>query len=396
MKKNAFVVNTATCDMRNITREILEAYRSVEVNAAFILVTPEVQAMLAEYEVKLDCAEVLTVEKELEFVQQNGVYHIKAGDRVPQRRLYLQVNGQVVIEAGTEAVLGQYAGMQVNGQVFCPRSLLTALPQMKVNGQTNSYPDGAVILKNRFVPDRVFALRAKKQDYFVPGKVIFTDESLEYEKLAEIGVHFIVPKALVTETILSKVLPLLEDTTEVTVMDAGMRFVNDDLTLTADSLKKYGSRLYVDGDVTLEDAEAIRQLEKLTVNGELCLREELMDVFAEKGDGMQYRELKILRGTCIRNKVFFQVTRDFLEKYSGPVTVSDVAKLEIAPDVTTEQIETRLSICDCAVVSCSEAQRGAVELVSEDVAKVCTGEDAADGPQEQSGVQVVNASSYTF
>lgn len=395
MKQNALVINTATCDMRNITREILEAYSSITVNAADVIVTPEVQVMIADYNVSLNCANVLSLDPDTEFIQQNGVYHIRATDQVPERQFFLAVNGCVMIETGTQEILKKCGGMGINGRLLCPRSVVPCLPRTQVNGRTDSYPDGAVVLKNHFTPDQVFVLRARKQDYFVPGKAIFLDESLDYTRLAEAGVHLIVEKALVSEPILPVVLPLLEETAEVIVLEAGTRYVDDDLTLTEGSLKKYGSRLYVDGDVILEEAAVLDQLEKLTVNGELRIREELEEDVYEKGEAIQYQELKVLRGIWIGDRASLQIDAAFLERNQGVITVADTARVEISAEVTPEQIEKQLRFCDCAIISCSKEQRGAVELVTEDVAKIDTEEEGQE-PEEQEGRKVINTSAYTF
>ena len=49
--KKKLEVNTATCDIRNITEETLSQYEKVEINTAAVITSPEAQVLLGKYQV---------------------------------------------------------------------------------------------------------------------------------------------------------------------------------------------------------------------------------------------------------------------------------------------------------------------------------------------------------
>lgn len=398
MEKKKLVINCADCDMRGIKPELLNQYEKITINAANIITSRNVQVMSAPFDVELNCANVTVLEDGVELLRHNGAYRIKAGDRIPEKKFYLTVNGKVAIEAGTEEILRQCTGISVNGMLTCPASIQAVLPELHINGKTEYYPDGAVVLSRVFCPDYVFALRAKKQDYYVSRMVVLEDETLEVKELLEKGVHFITPKALVSEKLLRDAIPLFDAETEIEVLKEGMRYLQEDITLEEKHLAKYGVSLYVDGNVRIEDAKILERVERLYADGTIRLKEELEKAFLEKGAAVEYKKLVVERGTCISDRISFTIEPKLLEK--GKVFVTDVASLSIAPEVTEEMIMENLSIRDCADVKCSAEQRTAVEMVSQDVANIRTEEEEEDGELgldgEASDTKAVNTSSYTF
>ena len=67
--------------------------------------------------------------------------------------------------------------------------------------------------------------------------------------------------------------PLFPDSTELIIVPDGTAVVEDDLELTASSLRRYGTRLYVLGDAVIpaESADLLAQIEFLHVTGEVEL-----------------------------------------------------------------------------------------------------------------------------
>lgn len=400
MEKKKLVINCVACDMRNMKKELLDTYESITVNAAAIFTNSKVQLMTAPYDVQLNCADVIALEEDVEIITQNGLYHIKKGDRIPERKFYLSVNGKVIIENDTEEILKQCVGISINGKLVCPNSMLAALPHMQINGKTESYPDGAVVVSGVFCPDKVFVLRARKADYFASSKVVLADEGLDVQAIVAKGAHFITPKALIAESLLEDAISLFDDEAKIEVLEQGMNYVDDDTELDLNIIRKYGKKLYVDGDVRIEDADVLEQIEALHVNGTLRVKEALEDAVLQKGDVLQYEKLIVERGTWIANKVSLRVDAKLFERNPGEIHISDVAKVTILPEVTEEQIAERLKLSDCALVSCSPKQRSVVELVSEDVAKISSSQDEEDGLlgmlKELKGTKVINTSNYTF
>lgn len=399
MEKKKFMVNCAYCDMRGIKEELLKQYDKIVINAATVFTSPRVQVLTAPYDVEINCASVVAAEEDAEIIQHNGSYSIKAGDRISAKKFILFVNGKVTIEAGTEEILKQCLGIVVNGKLSCPASVLTTLPDLKVNGKTESYPDGAVVVDSVFCPDSTFVLRAKAQSYFASQKVILTEEGLDVNALVQKEAHFITPQAVIPEKILAQAIPLFDDVTKIQVIKDGVSYLSGDVTLGENHLRKHGTRLFIDGNVRIEDEVVLKKLEFLKVNGTVRIKEALEQALSEKSDVLEYQELKIERGIWINDKTHFKVEPKLLMK--DEVHICDVAMLTILPQVTEEQLLSKLKIQDCGVVRCSQEQYSAVEMISEDVGKItCGGEGGLSDlfalGKELLDTKVVNTGTYTF
>lgn len=399
MEKKKFMVNCAYCDMRGIKEELLKQYDKIVINAATVFTSPRVQVLTAPYDVEINCASVVVAEEDAEIIQHNGSYSIKAGDRISAKKFILFVNGKVTIEAGTEEILKQCLGIVVNGKVSCPASVLAMLPNLQVNGKTESYPDGAVVVDSVFRPDSTFVLRAKAQSYFASQKVVLTEEELDVNALVQKKVHFISPKAVIAEKILTQAILLFDDETKIQVIKDGVSYLSGDITLQESHLRKHGVRLFIDGNVRIEDEAVLKKLESLKVNGTVRMKEALEQALSEKMDVLEYQELEIERGIWITDKTHFKVEPKLLMK--DEVHICDVAMLTILPQVTEEQLLSKLRIKDCGVVRCSQEQYSAVEMISEDVGKItCDGEDGLSDlfalGKELLDTKVVNTSTYAF
>ena len=105
----------------------------------------------------LNCANVIEVEGDVDLRTVNGKAEIKSDDAVPERKFYMLVNGVLNIGPDTQKQLAQCVGMTVNGSLLCPESLYATLGNVKVNGASACYPDGAIVLRRNAVIDKLFA-----------------------------------------------------------------------------------------------------------------------------------------------------------------------------------------------------------------------------------------------
>lgn len=367
------VINCALCDATQTREETLQAYDQVVINAATVLVSEESSQLLHRYNVSLNSAGVYTVPTGCKQLLHNGRYTISP-DSAPQQPTVLMVNGALTIQPGTGDALQNYAAIIVNGSVTCPESLSGHLGQLQVNGSTVIYPDDAILLKRTFVVDKVFVLRARKADYFASRRVVLVDDRLDVAALVNKGVKFLTRQAIVAQPLLEEAISLFGDEVEMIEVPQGCAFVNDDLNLDEGAVRKYGGKLYINGDLILSpDSEnALKKLEYLKVNGDVLLPQRLLDTF-ETLDA-EYDTLKLVKGTLISDRPKVKVGLQSLEQGDG-VTVIDCAAVTLSPDLPPQLIREKLSISDCAVVNCTPEQRDAVETVSQDVAAIQDGTD---------------------
>lgn len=404
MSKKKLVINAAVCDATRTHEETLAGYESITINSAMLLTTPETRKLLHNYNVMMNCNNVLEIDSDVEIIMQNGHYTISASDAAG-KKAFLFLNGSLTIEPGAEKALSRFVGMHVNGSVTYPDSLAPYLGSLKVNGSVNSYPDDAILLSNTFIVDKTFIKRCKNVKYFARKRVVIIDNALDIAGMVNKGAMFLTKTAIISESLVDAALPLFQETTEIITVPDGCSFINDSVKLNKSLLIKNGTKLYINGDLAI-DSEArdlLEKIEYLYVNGGVSLPESLEEIFSRIN--AQYNELVLVRGKCIEDKIRITIDRRMLEQNPEGITVKDCVNVIIAEDVPPELILERVEFYDCVNISCFPEQRSAVEQVSDDVVNI---DDSGKGlkgmlsnlipslGENLEDVKMVNASTYTL
>ena len=308
---------------------------------------------------------------------QNGWMELKCG-QMPARKTVLVVNGGLAIWPGTEELLKNYLAIIVNGSVRYPESLSAGLTRMKVNGKTSVYPDDCIILKGSAKIDAYFPLRAEAgARYYAERRVVLLDEKLDVAALAEKQVRFETQELLVTESNVEAAVPLVGAATTLTVVPDGCAYVDevDGVSLDERLLRKYGKKLYI--------------------NGTVLLLPEQKDAFLALN--VDYKMMIVRSGLQIANRLKAFVGPDLLDETPLGITIQDCVQVILEDDLTAGQIQEKLKFKDCMEIICSEAQKQAVQMVSENVARINT--DPGKGSKEEEdafdGVRI-NAESYVL
>lgn len=402
------IVNCSTCDMRSVSEETLKSYDQITVNAASVFVTPETKELLNRYNVMLNASAVMELPagQNVRISTHNGAYTLTAdGAPSAEERGVLIVNGALTIGSDALNAALAYEKILVNGAVMLPKSMAGKLTNLHVNGGTETYPDGAIQLRRNAVIDKTFPLRARENAlYWAARRLVFTDTALDVEKLAQKGVRFSAKNAVLAESLAEAVAPLLTEDTDLLIVPDGTGFVTYDVKLNRRFLKKYGTKMYVNGDMTVEPdaADVLSEIEYLYVNGDVKVPAELMDAFAEVN--AEYQDLVVQKaaGKVIEDNVRATVDKALLEKYPDGVVVSDCVMLRIAKDVPPELLLERLTVDSCAQVFCSPEQEAAVGAVSRNVATInCTDDTETAFADFMKGVfnpdvKLVNAAEYVM
>ncbi len=401
MKK--MMVNCAVCDMRSVSEETLKSYEQIAVNAATVIVTPEKKDLINRYNVTMNAAEVIEVpaSDNVRIISQNGSYELTA-DRAPaeEENAILFVNGVLNIAGDALEAAQKYCQIRVNGAVTMPKSISGKLHNLNVNGSVSTYPDGAIRLSRNAVIDKTFPLRVKENAlYWAFRRLIFTDPALDTEKLRSRNVRFAAKTALIAESLAEAVTPMLSEDTDILIVPDGTQFFGFDAHMNKRYLKKFGTKAYINGDLTVEEdaLDILPQIEYLYVNGDVKLPEALLDAFEDVD--AHYHELVIQKkvGKIIEDHVRATVDKALLEKYEDGILVTDCATVHIAKDVSPELILERLTIADCAQVFCTEEQEAAVGAIAKDVASIGGRDDmAADGLHLNPGFKIINAAEYVM
>ncbi len=198
------------------------------------------------------------------------------------------------------------------------------------------------------------------------------------------------------ERLLADALPLFEDSARILPIPAGSAFVEDEEVLTGALLRRYGPRLFVAGDLVIRagDEELAAQLERLTVTGTLRVPESKLDsllaIKPDCGDVAPYK------GSLLYDQGHLVVDAALLAQHPHGLTVVDCGSVDVAQDVSPQQILERLVLQGCGAVRCSPAQRGAVMQVASDVGHISDEQKAPDEPktQEDANHETVNTAYY--
>ena len=380
-------VQAAVLDLRHLSEETLASYQKVTMQAALALTGPETEKLLAKYGVELQAAVTLPCAEDATVSMANGKATLTAA-RKPEGKTILVANGKLDIAADAGDTLRAYEKIVANGKVLCPESLVgLATEKIMVNGKLSAYPDDAVVLKGSVKLDKLFLLRAQNRLYWTEKRFVAVDPKLDAEALAAKGARFAAPKAILAERFVETLVPLFNDDVELAILPEGAALVDDDLTLNAKALRRYGPKLYVTGDVTVapDAAEALAQMEYLHIDGDATLPAALEEAFYAIPEA-EYGEVRVLRGKLINGGVNVKVDARTLGLDPEGVSCIDCAIVTLDEELTPEAILAKLRLDSCAVVRCTAAQEAAVNAVAKDVAAV----KVTDAPKEAKDGETVH------
>lgn len=369
MEKKTLSIRAAVCDARGVTEEALAAYGKVRLNCGELLADRESREALARCGAEIHAANVLDVEGDVKVSTVNGRAEITPAQAVPPCRIYLVVNGALDIAPGSEEQLKHYAGINVNGTVNCPKSMIPLLAGAMVNGSISAYPDGCVRLKRAAALDRTFRLRAREGAlYHAAGRIAALDPEIDFAALAAKSIRFSTPHLLVAESLAEAAAPLFGQETEITVLPDGCVMVNDDAALDEALADRCGGKLYLRGSLYVAEGKGAL-LERFTF---LRVTEDILAVRGEaaavRASCADYERLRILGGTALWDRTDLTVSRAMLEQAERGLTIAGCVNVVIGEDVPPALLRERLvSVVDCVNVTCTEEQRAAIEPVAEDV-----------------------------
>ena len=240
------------------------------------------------------------------------------------------------------------------------------------------------------------------QEYYAEDKVIIQDKTVALEKLVQKKVEFITGKLIVPEQVVESCVELFDEKVEFVIIPKGMAFHYGDAVLNEQLPEKEGNSIFVYGNLKVpEDIEVERlanAITKLVVKGNVVLKKAQEDSF--KKLNIEYGKLEFKwEGRIIENKPSAKVDKTLLENSPNKVLVRNSATIKIASDITPELILERLVIENCANVSCSEEQEGAVAAIAQNVAKIgeSGGEEFSEivgGFKDLFSTKMINADSY--
>lgn len=393
-------IKTDVLDIRKLRQEAYGDYDHIQITADLVLANPETREIFNRLPVELSCDSVLDVgQGDFRIKTVNGTAELKSTDEI-DGLLYYIVNGKLDIGAGTQSLLRSCVGMQVNGVVSYPESLSGSLGMLTVNGTSICYPDDAIVLKNNAVIDRLFALRAKQRLYWTNKRMIMVDSGLEPEVLKAKGARFCAREVILAQSLVEEMIDLIDEQADIVVVADGTAVVPDDAKLDEALVRRYGTKLYILGDleVTADSAAALEQVERLTVRGDATVCAGLKDVFFSKAEVTG--TVNLAKGTMVNAQLDATVDKAMLEREPAGVELINCVNVTLAADIPAELILERLSLRGCVHINCSPEQKGAVSVVSLNCVHIDDGsedDEAENKPEQTDGnVRTIKADCYVM
>lgn len=411
-KKRTLIINSAVCDAREVREETLAAC-DVVINSGLVLANREARDLLNRYSVTINGGDLLDAQGEVEIATFRGAAEIGPGQLPPRGKCILKGSGTLTIVPGSEAVLEHYLAIKVSGSVVCPQSLSPCLTMLKLSGTLSCYPDGAVLLKQTTLLDRTFHLRTRQDAcYFASRRVVALDPAIDFEAMARKHVRFVTRELLVAESLAEAAVPLFDEKAEITILPDGCAFLPRDVTLDETLLLRQGGKLYIKGDLTVPGGSAglLGQVTYLYVRGDIRIDRGLMSLLGAIPDLRYDGELQPLSGALIEDRINLVVDRELLENSPQGLTITGCVNVKFREDISPQLIRDRLlRLEECVNVTCTEAQRAAIEPVAVEVIRLGTGAPlggwigdmlqgllGAPGQEEKSvsNTQVINTDTY--
>lgn len=259
-------------------------------------------------------------------------------------------------------------------------------------------------LCRRRAVEKKYETQAKEE---TDGGFSEVETAMDTNTILSKDLKFASDKIVIAESLAPKLIAQFDEEAEIVSVPDGSVRIDGNLDLKPETIRKYGAKLCVCGDVSIGEAEALSALEFLYADGEIRVAKNLKDAF-EKLDSI-YDELKIIDPDVgrLNNRPALKVGAATLKKFPKGVQIEDCAKVTLAKDLNPDDIMEKIRISDCALVSCSKEQEEAVHMIANGVAKILVAEDDEDDSDDFFGTvkgflgklkdtQMINAAEYTM
>ncbi len=363
--EKSMIINCEICDTRKMRENAYEKYDKIILNAELVIVNERSKELLEKPDIICNAEEFIEIGDDCDnpIVSTDGGYTI--GRTVPaEDNIILCVNGGLTVNPGAEEALKHYCIISVNGGVLCPESMAAHLSRMRINGSTTIYPDEYTLLKNAFVIDKYFPLRAADNGkYFVPGTVKLIDKEVNAALLVEKNVRFKAKKLLIVEEKIGEAAVLFDENTEFIVVPLGFSVVEGNVTLNEDLIKKYGDKIFVYGnlDARGDIAGIASHIDALVITGKVTLTKKSAEEF--KKLNAEYKKTDIVKEVVWRNKAAVKLNNDSISLSEDGISIINCGAVTIDKGIAPESIVRLVDMKNIGTVVCSEEQTAAVETV---------------------------------
>ena len=335
MQEN-LTVNCEICDTRKIREENYGHYNQIILNAYILLVSESSKRILSGLPITINVERTLEIPDDVSFHFVNGDFELNE-NTFSETNTFLFVDGTLSLQSGSEGLLSSFGEVYVTGDVRIPESMEAFPGKLHANGSLIQIPDHCRELEDVFVMDKYFPIRAARNGkYYAKDQIKITDPDIDLDSLADKEVSFVTRSVLAREDMLPSLFGMFDETVKFQVIPSDYACLDGDIRLNEALLAQYGSRLYIDGNLFLNEAEAalLSRLEAVKVSGDIFLTSQQKELL--KDLDLSCRSLILTKEKILENLPHVTVDSEMLSLPSGGVEIKNSAYIELQESVSPE------------------------------------------------------------
>jgi len=283
-EKRKLHVNCALALLLGDREGMLDNYDSVGINSAKLIVSSAISAKLNAKEANFNCADMVVQDIKGEIIQLDEGTVIGEGAKL--KDLFVIAKDNLIITKDGMKSVAEAEGFIALGKIFYPESAnLSSL--VKVSAEKKiAYPDDAqVILGNHKLESLIHKIKADTKHVWISGKLTALDKTA-LEKARSMGLVISCDTFFSYEGLNAEYGKLV-NSSERTLVPDGYEITGK---IYGGELSLYGSRIYVDGNFSMEekDIPALEEIEAIIVKGKASLPYSAVKTFKSKGKADSY------------------------------------------------------------------------------------------------------------
>jgi hypothetical protein len=265
---------------------VLDAYDSVILNFGNYIATPEIDAKLKAKGGRMNFGNSEIIPIKGEIVSLDGGAILDGGEDFSGRFVF--VKGDLFIREGAGKTLETVEAVLAAGTVYYAKSLsLSSSP--KVRGRKKAYPDGDWPMGGNFTLHEVLGMAPPEETkIFVSGELSAFDGD-DFTAAGERKLHIDSGSLFASEPLAATHKEFFTAGKNELVPEGFM--ATGDLNMGSGEAALYGPKIYVRGDLTLQeqDGAALQGLEAVIVTGTVNLPASLAASFRKIGKAKDYK-----------------------------------------------------------------------------------------------------------
>ena len=336
--KKQLTVNCGLACLLEDKQGVIDNYDKVMINAGTVIISSKINAKITAKGGSINCGDLRIQDIKGEIIQLDKGAVIDGGTKL--KGLFVIAKDKIIITKEGMKKTAEAEGLIALDTIYYPESgdvsCLT-----KVSGEKTAYPDDAEVFTGDQKLESIIAgNRTGKKHYWISGRLTALDKkSLESAKTR--GLKFDCARFFSYEGLNEEFGDLINTPDRILVPD-GYEITGK---ISAAELPLYGSKVYVNGNFTMEenDLRALEEIEAIIVKGKASLPSSAVKIFRAKGRADEYF---VFEGRLVEVNGFGELSHSVLgaSAKGSKITILVNGCLLFDKDVTAEDVECIASI----------------------------------------------------